>query len=111
MLISWLRKVFGLGGASFTANSELDQVIRQIALIRRRATGFDPEEPAPSSAEAVTLLKEMEESIMPRLKELAAYLAPYMSRNDVHNWRADPDIDWCRWFVAGEVKRLSINRQ
>lgn len=90
----------------FVEDAHLDHIVREIALFKRRACGFDPNTPKPTNERYAEMCKEEELMTLRHINELAKYLAPYHERKYGFNWSAEPTMDWCRWFIAGDVRRL-----
>jgi hypothetical protein len=91
----------------FRENPELEPLVREIALLRRRAAGFDPEVGKVSQEEYIRLLAKIKEMMFPRLDDLTAYLAPYLEQpHKTMDWYGEPTPEWCRQFVAGEIPWL-----
>ncbi len=105
-MFDWFFSLFKSKKQVFKADPHLDDIVREIALFKRRVCGFDPNTPKPTSERYAEMCQEEELMTLRHLPELAKYLAPYMERKKAFNWCAEPTTDWCRWFIAGDVKRL-----
>lgn len=95
----------------FREDPELESLVQEIALLRRRAVGFDPEVGKLKPEQEAAMIEQVHDLIRPRLNDLRKYLGRYIRDRHNRNWYAEPTPDWCRWFAAGEVETLHSNEE